>query len=460
MKSLVLEAQTFIERQRKRPVATPIDPETIRDKLASYDFSRPMDVDALIEDIIQMSDEWTMHSTSPRYFGLFNPPSLPITVAADALVALYNPQVGTWGHAPFADEAERHVLNFLGRLIGYPESDSTTFGAHFTSGGQEANSTALGAALIHRFPEIASGGIRALAAQPTIYLSAHAHHSFFKACKTTGIGTDSIREIEVDSTGVMKPEALEAAIQSDIERGHSPTFAVATLGTTGMGAIDPVADVVRMCRAHGLWCHADAAWGGSVLLSERWSNLLDGIASTDSVTWDAHKWLSVPMGAGMFFTRHQDAVEQLYSLHTGYVPSPRFDVVEPYITTAQWSRRFIGLKLFMALAAQGRSGYARSIEHQIEMGRLLRESLAEAGWSLVNDTSLPIACFRDSRLDGEALVRVVDDIERSGEAWLSTLQLPGDDRVLRACVTSFDTQLDDIVHLVEVLDAARTRVLR
>ena len=162
---------------------------------------------------------------------------------------------------------------------------------------------------------------------------------------------------------------------------------VGTAGTTAAGAIDPLPDLARFCRSENLWFHVDAAWGGAAIISPRLKHYLAGIDAADSITCDAHKWFSVPMGAGMFFCRHPDAVAEAFRAETSYMPRKTdAPVDDPYTTTVQWSRRFIGLKLFLALAQHGEAGIAEMIEHQARMGDVLRESLKSSGWSIVNTT--------------------------------------------------------------------------
>jgi glutamate/tyrosine decarboxylase-like PLP-dependent enzyme len=95
---------------------------------------------------------------------------------------------------------------------------------------------------------------------------------------------------------------------------------VGTAGTTAAGAIDPLQDLARFCPSEGLWFHVDAAWGGTAVISPRLRSCLNGIDAADSVTCDAHKWFSVPMGAGMFFCRHADAVREAFRAETLYMP--------------------------------------------------------------------------------------------------------------------------------------------
>ena len=135
-----------------------------------------------------------------------------------------------------------------------------------------------------------------------------------------------------------------------------------TAGTTAAGVIDPLPELARFCRDEGLWFHVDAAWGGAAILSPNLRHHLAGIEAADSITCDAHKWFSVPMGAGMFFCRHADAVAEAFHAETTYMPGKTAGpALDPYTTSVQWSRRFIGLKLFLALAQIEQSIEGRSI---------------------------------------------------------------------------------------------------
>jgi glutamate/tyrosine decarboxylase-like PLP-dependent enzyme len=182
---------------------------------------------------------------------------------------------------------------------------------------------------------------------------------------------------------------------------------------------------------------------------------LGDVGRSDSVTLDAHKWLSVPMGAGMFVTRHADALPNAFAITAAYVP-PRGadDVVDPYAQSMQWSRRFIGLKLFLTLAVAGWDGYAAALRHQTAIGDLLRAELTRAGWRLANDTPLPVVCFDDPNgADVDVIARTVAE---SGRAWISATRI-GDGRpVLRACITSYRATAEDVAVLVEALERARS----
>ena len=191
------------------------------------------------------------------------------------------------------------------------------------------------------------------------------------------------------------------------------------------------------------------------MLSPRLRSVLRGIEDSDSVTWDAHKWLSVPMGAGMFFCRHPEAVKQAFAISTSYMPDETGDnTVDPYATTAQWSRRLIGLKVFMALAELGLEGYSKQIEHQADLGDHLRMRLKQAGWLIRNETSLPVVCFSHPEINNGTIStgKILEEIYERGKVWISEVVLGGKERVLRACITSFHSDKSDLDCLVDELE--------
>jgi len=286
--------------------------------------------------------------THPRYFGLFNPSVTLASIVADTLVAMYNPQLATWRTSPAANEIERHTLAWLAGKFGLP---ATTM-ASFTSGGAESNLSAVIVALTRAFPQYGDDGLRSLSASPAIYVTREAHDSFCKIAHMTGIGRRALRTIATNRDLKMDLEDLSRRVAEDRRNGLVPIMVVGTAGTTAAGAIDPLPDLARFCRAESLWFHVDAAWGGAAILSPRLRGHLAGIDHADSITCDAHKWFSVPMGAGMFFCRHPDAVREAFRAQTSYMPGKTAGpVADPYTTSVQWSRRFIGLKLNFPLSS-------------------------------------------------------------------------------------------------------------
>jgi len=442
----------FRRMMRHSAVGRPVQPEDIRRELECYDFRDPVSLGELTNDVLRLLQTYSLHVTHPRYFGLFNPGVREAGIIAETLAAAFNPQLAVWSHNPIANEIEQHVLRQFADLIGFPPHG---IAANFTTGGAEANLSALIVALGHCFPAWSEDGLSVLRARPSIYLSADAHDSFLKAARACGLGTSAVRRLPTTSPAFsMDPTQLDAMLDKDRGNGWSPFMIVGTAGTTSTGAVDPLPALASVAKKYGAWFHVDAAWGGAACMSPKLRGQIDGIGLADSVTWDAHKWLSVPFSAGMFFCKHPDAVRAAFSVQASYMPAYASETIDPYSTTIQWGRRAIGLKVFMALAELGVGGYCELIEHQAAMGEFLRRRLDEEGFEVVNATALPVVCFTHPAIRQGKLrtTDILQEIYSRGQVWISDVTPSGGERVLRACITHYETDEDDIECLIKELN--------
>ena len=218
--------------------------------------------------------------------------------------------------------------------------------------------------------------------------------------------------------------------------------------------IDPLAECAQLAREYGAWYHVDAAWGGAALASERLRGLLAGIELGDSLTIDAHKWFATTMGCGMFITRDPQVLSQAFRVSAEFMPSS-VSTLDPYLNTVQWSRRFLGLRLFLALAAAGWDGYGAHVERAAAVCALVREELRTRGWSVVNDSPLAVLCAVPP--PGYPPIReLVRHLLDSGRAWAAVAKFEGRE-VVRVCVTSGETSEDDVAQLVAGLEATAAR---
>jgi glutamate/tyrosine decarboxylase-like PLP-dependent enzyme len=227
----------------------------------------------------------------------------------------------------------------------------------------------------------------------------------------------------------------------------------ATAGTTNAGMIDPLAACAGLARSYDAWLHVDAAWGGAVIASDKFRHVLSGIDQADSITIDAHKWFATTMGCGMFITKHPAALSSAFQVSTSFMRS-NVPSLDPYITTVQWSRRFLGLRLFLSLAAAGWNGYAAHVEHAIELAGILKDELIARGWSIVNDSPLAVLCIQPP--PGCPDVRsIAARVLASGRAWVTAAAFEKSD-VVRACVTNGRTTTNDVMEVVGALQTAAT----
>ena len=215
------------------------------------------------------------------------------------LTATLAAQCMLWQTSPAATELESRVLDWLRQMIGLPEGFAGVIQ-------DSASSATLCAILVAR--ERATdwqANEQGLDGGPQLcfYASEEAHSSVEKAIRIAGLGRQSLRLIATDARFAMRPDALEAAIRADLANGLRPAGVIATLGTTGVGAIDPLQPIGALCREHGLYLHVDAAWAGSALLLEEQRAMIRGIEAADSFVFNPHKWLLANFDCSAHFVR-------------------------------------------------------------------------------------------------------------------------------------------------------------
>jgi glutamate/tyrosine decarboxylase-like PLP-dependent enzyme len=427
-------------------VTPTIDRAQLRRELEQFDFAAPRALDELMAWTIECLEHGVVHMNHPRYFGLFNPAANFPSQCADRIAGSFNPQLASSGSSPAPVEIEAHVIRALARRAGLPEDSA----GHFTTSGSEANYTALLCALTRAEPRFESEGVRAFAGPLAMYTSRECQPAWFKIVHQAGIGRDSLRLIGTDGRGRMDTQALRRRVAEDQARRFVPVLISATAGTTGAGMIDPLDECARICREHGIWYHVDAAWGGAVLASERLRGLLDGMELADSVTIDAHKWFATTMGCGMFITREPKVLSEAFKVAAEFMPSS-VTALDPYLNTVQWSRRFLGLRLFLSLAAAGWEGYGVHVERAVEVAARVREQLLARGWQVANDSQLAVLCVVPPA--GYPPIRdIVKRVLASGRAWVAVAKTEGRE-VVRVCVTHGETSTADVEELVAALEA-------
>lgn len=430
-------------------VSPAFDRAAFRADLAGFDFIAPRPMPDLLSWVIGWLETGLVQLTHPRYFGLFNPsPNFP-SQCADRIAGAFNPQLATATTSPAGVELEAHVIRAVAARAGLPDRS----GGHFTSGGSEANAAALICALTRSNPLYARAGARAVGGPPTLYASSDAHLAWYKIAHQAGIGRDAVRLVGTDAAGRMDTNALATAIARDRSHGRVPVMVVATAGTTAAGMIDPLHDCCEIARTQNLWFHVDAAWGGGLIASDRLRKALAGIELADSVTIDAHKWFAATMGCGMFLTAHPEMAGRSFHIAqdaASYMPSNDRQQ-DPYVTSAQWSRRFLGLRLFLTLAAAGWGGLGAHVERSVRLAGTVRSQLRSRSWTVVNDSPVGVVCVEPPPGSRDARC-IVEGVVASGMAWVALARFLGRD-VVRICVTNGQSSRADVNFLVRLLDS-------
>lgn len=442
----------YYSNTKKERVSKNWDFNEVRQYARKLAFTQRNEIDTVLDHICAGLTDYAVHTPHPSYFGLFNPRSNFASILGDLITATFNPQLAAWSHAPFANEIERYVIEAFGKRMGFSEPVDGTF----CTGGAEANLTAILCALNRAFPHFNQSGIRGIGVQPVIYCSSESHHSIEKAAKITGLGTESVKFIPVEADLCMNLEILKHQIAQDIQDGLFPLMIVGTAGTTGAGAIDDLNSLHAIAQEKNIWFHVDAAYGGAIAVSEKYKSVVSGIELSDSLTIDLHKWFSVPMGASLLLTKDRTILHQSFSVKTDYMPEDGDvdQVVNPYVHSIQWSRRFIGLKIYLPLVIHGWEGYEQTINRQVELGKYLKNLLLVDGWEIHNQTPLPILCFTAAESEADEMMHIVNNINATGKAWLSTYPVRGV-HTARACITNYQTSTTELDHLMGLLNDSR-----
>jgi glutamate/tyrosine decarboxylase-like PLP-dependent enzyme len=317
----------------------------------------------------------------------------------------------------------------------------------FTTGGNEANFSAVAMALGARFPGVVENGVASIGAQPVFYASTEGHHSLDKSAGLLGIGRCALRRIPVSERLQLDVQQLEAAIQEDLATGKKPFCIVATAGTTSSGAIDDILQIHEICRRYDIWLHVDGAYGAAVVFSNRHRDLVRGIEQADSVTFDPHKWLAMPFSAGLLLTRHPEVLERTFSVACPYLQKAPAGTLPDYRNiSAQWSRRMNSLKLWLTLRVHGRLAYEELIDRQMRLVQSFAEWVATSDYfELAAPQVLPILNLR-VRATGKSPEElnalhssIIDEVNRDGQRWISGATVNGQS-VIRTMVISYLTE--------------------
>lgn len=424
------------------------------------------DAAAVLDDICSQMIDQGFHVPSANYFGLTNPTPTYMAVLAEALVAALNPQLASLARSQLASRIEQQTIGWIAERVGWREDQ---FGGTFTSGGTEANLSALAIALTQRFPQAADNGLVGLGKQPVVYASSEAHHSLEKSLGLLGLGRKALRRIAVNEAAEMDVRTLEAAIAADRSAGFEPLAIVGTAGTTSSGAVDSLPALAAMARQQNLWFHVDGAFGAAVVFSNQHRGLVAGIELADSITIDPHKWLAMPFAAGVLLTRHPELLEPTFGLDTSYLPrAANSSLPDNFRISAQWSRRMNSLKFWLTLRVHGRQAYEALIDSQLRLATYMESRVLETGaFDLATPRRLTILNFRakaarELALPEEEVARlhhaIAAEITQDGQQWISTTRVRGRS-VLRMMVISYLTEERHIDALAARLQRTAKAVL-
>lgn len=383
----------------------------------------------------------------PRFFAFVPSPSNYIGVLADALAAGHNVFAGTWLESSGPAMLELVVLDWLRGFCGLPDSA----GGLLVSGGSEANLHALAAARHVALEDHVEGAV--------LYASDQTHTAVDRALRVLGFAPGQLRRLESDDAFRLPVEGLRAAIAQDRAAGRRPFCVIANAGTVNTGTIDPLPALAGLCRAEGLWLHADAAYGGAAVLCDEGRRALEGIESVDSLALDPHKWLFQPYEIGCVLVRDPQWLRRTFQVLPEYMRD--IERVAEEINFAdygiQLTRAFRALKLWMSIQVFGVRAFREAVARGIANARLAEALLRERTcWDIVTPAALGIVTFRWATADA-VNARLAAAALADGFTMISSTVLRSR-TVLRLCTINPRTTEDDLRASIDRLESLAARL--
>jgi L-2,4-diaminobutyrate decarboxylase len=419
-------------------VSTPCSPEELARR---FDEEFPIDGRPVSEIVERLEREVLADANKychPMYMGHQTSAPLPVGVWMESVIGALNQSLAVWEMSPTATVIEHQVVGWLSRLAGYGEGAGGTM----TSGGTEANFTAMLAARNSAVPDAWEDGVGA--DPPFVVYGEHAHYAVTRAIGQLGIGRRrgvaiASRNFKIDF------DLLVTTLDRLRDEGKRVMAVVATAGTTATGSFDDLEAIGSLCEERGIWLHVDGAHGASALLSARPPRALRGLIHSRSLAWDPHKMMLLPLAAGMVLTRDERDLERAFAQQAPYLfhAGRSSRILDQGIRSFQCSRRADVLKLWFVIHRFGSSGLGRLYDHLCGTARLLYDAIEErSDFENLHEPESNILCFRylgGSRKTRGSKKSGADDIEgidalnrelrprynREGSGWITATVLDG-----------------------------------
>ncbi|MBN3133146.1 aspartate aminotransferase family protein [Pectobacterium brasiliense] len=425
---------------------------------------------AAIERAIEyfLKDSLSVHH--PQCVAHLHCPSLVVSQAAEVLINATNQSMDSWDQSPSATIIEMKLIEWLRTQVGYQSGDAGVF----TSGGTQSNLMGLmlarDAFFARQGHSIQQDGLVGNLKKIKVFCSENAHFSVQKNMALLGLGYQCVTLVKTDRFARMDLNDLAEKVALAKANGEQILAIVATAGTTDAGAIDPLRAIATLAAEHQIWVHVDAAWGGALLLSEKYRDYLDGIELVDSITLDFHKQFFQTISCGAFLLKEARHYE-LMRYQAAYLNS-EFDEAQgvPNLVSKslQTTRRFDALKLWMGLEALGQQQYAAIIDHGVTLAQQVAQYVDEhTSLELVMQPQLASVLFRfrppqlataDDATIALLNQRIGDALLESGRANVGVTEFNGV-TCLKLTLLNPTVSLDDVKVLLDLVESTAQPLL-
>src|SRR5579885_210180 len=412
------------------PVMARSEPGEIRAQLPAAPPESGEPFDAIFRDLEQIVVPGLSHWQHPNFYGYFPANSELASVLGDFLSTGLGVIGLSWQSSPALTELEEVVTDWVRQMVGLSAAWSGVI--------QDTASTSTLIALLCARERtssysLAREGLQGGSKPLIVYGSGQSHSSVDKAALLAGFGRAHVRTIPTDERYAMRPDALEATIRADVERGLLPCAVVATVGTTATTALDPLEEIAQVARRYDLWLHVDGAMAGSAMILPECRWMWQGIEGADSLVLNAHKWLGAAFDCSLYYVRDPQHLVRVMGTNPSFLQSSVDGQVKNF---RDWGlplgRRFRALKLWCLIREQGVAGLQARLRRDLANAQWFAEQVQAApNWRVLAPVPLQTVCIRHEPpgLEGEALDRYTQAwcgrVNKSGEAYLTPAILDG-----------------------------------
>lgn len=451
-------------RRGEGQVSTPRSAEELARR---FDEEFPRDGRPVAEIIERLEREVVADANKyyhPMYMGHQTSAPLPVGIWMESVIGALNQSLAVSEMSPTGTAIEHQVIKWMSKLAGY----GAGAGGTLTSGGTEANFTAMLAARNSALPDALEEGVGA--DPPFVAYGEHAHYAVTRAIGQLGLGRR--RGIPIRSRNYrLDVDLLLVTLDRLRDEGKRIMAVVATAGTTATGSFDDLEAIGAICAERGIWLHVDGAHGTSGLLSAKPPRALNGLKYSRSLAWDPHKMMLLPLAAGMVLTRDERDLDLAFAQQAPYLfhSGKSSRVIDQGIRSFQCSRRADVFKLWFVIQRFGSSGLGRLYDHLCRTARLLHETIEErSDFESLHEPESNILCFRylgrnsgkASRPTSSGDVARIDALNRElrsrynkeGSGWITATVLDGRP-VLRVTMMNPRTSGDHVRALLDGLTA-------
>ncbi len=435
-------AEALLKEEIDKPVADYI-PASQLDHSVDISLSKnPISKDEFSEVLKELVLE-TPKTSSRMFFNQLFGGRKSKAVLGDLLAVLLNNSMYTYKVAGPQVGVEKEIIDQICNIVGY---DAKKSGGTLPSGGSMSNLMAMIMARDAYDLDIRTDGN---AGKMIVYTSKESHYSVPKNAALMGIGRKNVRFIEADEKGKMIPELLENQIQKDLEDGFVPFFVNTTAGTTVMGAFDPIESISEICEKYKLWLHVDGAYCGSVIFSEKYKHLIEGVEKADSFSVNAHKMLNTPLTCSIIVAKDKKHLYNSFSSEASYLYQTGDDEYNLGKTSLQCGRRNDALKLWTLWKFVGTKGLSDIVENQFYLADVTRDYIRKnADYQLYSYGNSLSVCFNYKNISPKKLCTLLYE---KAEIMVGFGAFQGDEFVRFVTINSENTK-EDILNFFKKME--------